>query len=106
MENFVYQVTRLPRDPTGEPLVLAFTSKQSAQRLVAALAEDEGWLDDCKIFVFAFCARSGGRVDPERCSRLVIFHMKAIQVHKRFTVWQLYGRQEAIAKAKAHAQLH
>jgi hypothetical protein len=52
------------------------------------------------------CAQSGGRVDPEPCSRLVIFPMKAIQLHKRFTVWQLYARQQAIAKAKAHAQSH
>jgi hypothetical protein len=33
-------------------LVLAITSKQSAQRLVAALAEKEGLLDGYKITVF------------------------------------------------------
>jgi hypothetical protein len=50
--SIVYQVTRLPRDPSDTPLVLAITSKQSAQRLVAALSEDEGQLDGYKITAF------------------------------------------------------
>ena len=48
----VYQVTRLPRNLSEEALVLAITSKQSAQRLVAALAEQEGRLDGYKITAF------------------------------------------------------
>ena len=51
-DGLVYQVTRLPKDPTEEALVLAFTSKQSAQRLVAALAEEEGRVDGYKITAF------------------------------------------------------
>jgi hypothetical protein len=48
----VYQVTRLPRSPDQKPLVLAITSKKSAQRLVAALAEQEGRIDACQITMF------------------------------------------------------
>lgn len=48
----VYQVTWLPRRPEEKPLVLAMTSKESAQRLVAALAEQEGRIDACQITVF------------------------------------------------------
>jgi hypothetical protein len=48
----VYQVTWLPRRPEEKPLVLAITSKESAQRLVAALAEQEGRIDACQITVF------------------------------------------------------
>ena len=48
----VYQVTRLPRSPDEKPLVLATTSKQSAQRLVAALAEEEGRVDGYQITAF------------------------------------------------------
>jgi hypothetical protein len=54
MENLVYQVTRLPHSPDEKPLVVAITSKesQSAQRLVAALAEEEGRLDGYKVTAF------------------------------------------------------
>lgn len=48
----VYQVTRLPRNPEDRPLILAITSKTSAQRLIAALAEQEGQLDGYKITAF------------------------------------------------------
>ena len=50
--SVVYEVTRLPRSLDEKPLVLALTSKQSAQRLVAALAEEEGRLDGYKITTF------------------------------------------------------
>ena len=52
VDSLVYQVTRLPQDPNDKPLVVAFTSKKSAQRLVAALAEEEGRLDGYKITAF------------------------------------------------------
>jgi anti-sigma-K factor RskA len=52
MENLVYQVTRLPHSPDEKPLVVAITSKESAQRLVAALAEEEGRLDGYKVTAF------------------------------------------------------
>jgi hypothetical protein len=51
-DSVVYQVTRLPRDPNDKPLVLAFTSKVSAQKLVAALSEEEGRSDGYKITAF------------------------------------------------------
>jgi hypothetical protein len=41
-ENTVYQVSALPKDkPFDRPMVLAMTSKQSAQKLIAALKEQE-----------------------------------------------------------------
>ena len=52
MENLVYQVTRLPHSPDEKPLVVAITSKESAQWLVAALAEEEGRLDGYKVTAF------------------------------------------------------
>ena len=52
MENLVYQVTRLPHSADEKPLVVAITSKESAQRLVAALAEEEGRLDGYKVTAF------------------------------------------------------
>jgi hypothetical protein len=52
MENLVYQVTRLPHSPDEKPLVVAITSKESAQRLVAALAEEEGRLGGYKVTAF------------------------------------------------------
>ena len=39
MDSIVYQVTKLPASPGECPLVVAVTSKQSAQRLIAALAD-------------------------------------------------------------------
>jgi hypothetical protein len=51
-DSVVYEVARLPRSLDEKPLVLALRSKQSAQRLVAALAEEEGRLDGYKITTF------------------------------------------------------
>ena len=55
----VYQVTWQPRDPNEKAVVLAITSKQSAQRLVAALAEQEGRLDGCEVTAFKHPALPG-----------------------------------------------
>ena len=38
----VYQVVQLPRSPEDRLLVIAMTSKTSAQKLIAAFAESEG----------------------------------------------------------------
>jgi hypothetical protein len=79
----VYQVTRLPRNPEERPLVLAITSKTSAQRLVAALAEQEGQPDGYKITAFTHpefpFMRGDGPVkagvcgDAARAENLVLF---------------------------------
>jgi hypothetical protein len=63
MDSIVYQVTRLPRDPNDKPLVVALTSKQSAQRLVAALAEEEGRVDGYKITAFSHPTLPGLEVE-------------------------------------------
>jgi hypothetical protein len=39
MESVLYQITKLPQSPGDGPTVIAITSKQSAQQLIAALAE-------------------------------------------------------------------
>ena len=39
VEEKVYQVTRLPRDVQDREEIICFTSKASAQRLIAGLAE-------------------------------------------------------------------
>lgn len=38
----VYEVVQLPRSPEDRPLIIAMTSKTSAQKLIAAFAESEG----------------------------------------------------------------
>ena len=40
MTTTVYQITKLGRDPDERPTIIAMTSKKSAQRIVAALAEE------------------------------------------------------------------
>ena len=42
LEEKVYQVTRLPRDVQDREEIICFTSKASAQRLIAGLAEQQG----------------------------------------------------------------
>ena len=40
--SMVYEIRKLPESPDERPLIIAQTGKQSAQRLLAALAEQEG----------------------------------------------------------------
>ena len=42
LETRVYQVTKLASSPGERDLVIAMTSKSSAQRLIAAFAEEQG----------------------------------------------------------------
>ena len=42
LETRVYQVTKLASSPSERDLVIALTSKTSAQRLIASLAEEGG----------------------------------------------------------------
>jgi hypothetical protein len=42
IEEKAYQVTRLERDPQDRPEIICFTSKTSAQRLIADLAGQQG----------------------------------------------------------------
>ena len=42
LETRVYQVTKLASSPEERDLVIAMTSKSSAQRLIAAFAEAQG----------------------------------------------------------------
>jgi hypothetical protein len=42
LETRVYQVTKLASSPEERDLVIAMTSKSSAQRLIAAFAESQG----------------------------------------------------------------
>ncbi len=37
----IYEIQKLPESPDERPLIIAQTSKKSAQRLIAALAERE-----------------------------------------------------------------
>jgi hypothetical protein len=62
-DTMVYQVTWQPRNPNERALVLAITSKQSAQRLVAALAEQEGRLDGCEVIAFKHPTLPGMEVE-------------------------------------------
>jgi hypothetical protein len=39
MNTTVYQITKLEQGPDERPIVVAMTSKESAQRIIAALAE-------------------------------------------------------------------
>ena len=39
MSTTVYEITRIAQDPDERPIVIAMTSKKSAQRIIAALAE-------------------------------------------------------------------
>ena len=39
MNTTVYQVTKIDRRPNERSIVIAMTSKESAQRIIAALAE-------------------------------------------------------------------
>jgi hypothetical protein len=41
-EQMVYQVTKLARTPEERDLIIAMTSKKSAQNLIARLAEQQG----------------------------------------------------------------
>jgi hypothetical protein len=39
MSTTVYQITKIGQSPDERPIVVAMTSKESAQRIIAALAE-------------------------------------------------------------------
>jgi hypothetical protein len=39
MSSTVYQITKLADHPDEQPIIIAMTSKKSAQRIIAALAE-------------------------------------------------------------------
>jgi hypothetical protein len=39
MSSTVYQITKLADHPGEQPIIIATTSKKSAQRIIAALAE-------------------------------------------------------------------
>ena len=39
MSTTVYQITKIAQDPNERPIIIAMTSKKSAQRIIAALAE-------------------------------------------------------------------
>ena len=39
MNTTVYQITKIDQAPNERPVVIAMTSKKSAQRIIAALAE-------------------------------------------------------------------
>ena len=39
MNSTVYQITKIDQGPDERPIVIAMTSKESAQRIIAALAE-------------------------------------------------------------------
>ena len=52
MDSIVYQVTKLPASPDECPLVVAVTSKQNAQRLIAAFAE-QGEADRYRVTSFS-----------------------------------------------------
>ena len=39
MSSTVYQITKLADHPGEQPIIIAMTSKKSAQRIIAALAE-------------------------------------------------------------------
>jgi hypothetical protein len=39
MNTTVYQITKIDQGPNERPIVIAMTSKESAQRIIAALAE-------------------------------------------------------------------
>jgi hypothetical protein len=47
----VYQVIELPRAPEEQPVVIAMTSKSSAQRIIAALTE-QGEADRYRVSCF------------------------------------------------------
>jgi hypothetical protein len=44
MNSTVYQITKIDQGPDARPIVVAMTSKKSAQRIIAALAEQGSWL--------------------------------------------------------------
>ena len=44
MNTTVYQITKIGQRPNERPIVVAMTSKKSAQRIIAALAEQGSWL--------------------------------------------------------------
>ena len=50
-QTIVYKVVKLPQGPDERPTIIAMTGKQSAQRLIAALAEQEG-PERYRVFVF------------------------------------------------------
>jgi hypothetical protein len=41
MNTTVYQITKIEQGPNERAIVIAMTSKQSAQRIIAALAEQD-----------------------------------------------------------------
>jgi hypothetical protein len=51
MDHLVYQVTRLPDSPREREIVVAITSKTSAQRLIAGFA-DQGEADHYRVTAF------------------------------------------------------
>jgi hypothetical protein len=58
MTRMVYQITKLGEHPGEQPIIIAMTTKKSAQRIIAALAE-QGELD-----------RAEYRVNPFQSSRV------------------------------------
>jgi hypothetical protein len=53
MTRTVYQITKLGEHPGEQPIIIAMTSKKSAQRIIAALAE-QGELDRAEYRVTRF----------------------------------------------------
>jgi hypothetical protein len=53
MTTTVYQIIKLPDDPDEQPIIIAMTSKKSAKRIIAALAE-QGELDRAEYRVTRF----------------------------------------------------
>jgi len=47
----VYQITKLGEHPGEQPIIIAMTSKKSAKRIIAALA-DQGEADRYRVTVF------------------------------------------------------
>jgi hypothetical protein len=53
MTTTVYQITKLGEHPGDQPTIIAMTSKKSAKRIIAALAE-QGELDRAEYRVTRF----------------------------------------------------
>jgi hypothetical protein len=62
MSSIVYQITRLADRPGEQPIIIAMTSKKSAQRIIAALAE-QGELERAKYKVSRFLHPEFGFVE-------------------------------------------
>ena len=51
MTTTVYQITKLGEHPGEQPIIIAMTSKKSAKRIIAALA-DQGEADQYRVTTF------------------------------------------------------